>query len=198
MNAKACKIDIQGIVQGVGFRPYVYRLARQYDIKGWVLNSPSGVVIAAEGNDRSLHAFLQGLQNDPPPLAVIRSCNVQTIEPAGYTDFTIKYSEGREEKSALISPDIAICEDCKRETRDPSDRRFEYPFTNCTNCGPRYTIIKDVPYDRSTTTMAAFPMCPQCQREYEDPLHRRFHAQPNACPVCGPHTWLVDSVGRTC
>lgn len=196
MNAKACKIDIQGIVQGVGFRPYVYRLARQYDIKGWVLNSPSGVVIAAEGNDRSLHAFLQGLQNDPPPLAVIRSCNVQTIEPAGYTDFTIKYSEGREEKSALISPDIAICEDCKRETRDPSDRRFEYPFTNCTNCGPRYTIIKDVPYDRSTTTMAAFPMCPQCQREYEDPLHRRFHAQPNACPVCGPHTWLVDSVGE--
>lgn len=140
--------------------------------------------------------FLQGLQNDPPPLAVIRSCNVQTIEPAGYTDFTIKYSEGREEKSALISPDIAICEDCKRETRDPSDRRFEYPFTNCTNCGPRYTIIKDVPYDRSTTTMAAFPMCPQCQREYEDPLHRRFHAQPNACPVCGPHTWLVDSVGE--
>ncbi len=196
MNAKAYKIHIQGIVQGVGFRPYVYRLAVQYDIKGWVLNSPSGVFINAEGNERALRAFLRDLQNDPPPLAVIRACIVQAIEPAGYVDFTIKYSEGLEEKSVMISPDIAICEDCKKETRDQTNRRFEYPFTNCTNCGPRYTIIKDVPYDRSTTTMAPFPMCPQCQREYEDPLHRRFHAQPNACPVCGPHTWLVDRTGK--
>ncbi len=196
MSRQAYSIKVQGIVQGVGFRPYIYRLAEQYNLKGWVLNSASGVFIEAEGDEVELRAFLENLQQEPPPLAVIRSCTVHTVEPKGYRDFIIKVSDDREEKNVMISPDIAICEDCKQEVGNRSDRRFEYPFTNCTNCGPRYTIIRDVPYDRSMTTMASFPMCQQCQAEYGDPRHRRFHAQPNACPVCGPHTWLVDRFGK--
>lgn len=192
----AYQIRITGIVQGVGFRPFVYRLAQQYHLKGWVLNSSAGVVIEAEGDRDELQEFAHIMVESPPPLAVIRNCELKAIEPRGFEEFSIRHSESEADKAVMISPDIAICEDCKREVMDASDRRRGYPFTNCTNCGPRFTIIKDVPYDRAQTTMAPFPMCRECRQEYENPLHRRFHAQPNACPVCGPHTTLVDRQGR--
>jgi hydrogenase maturation protein HypF len=190
------QIRIKGIVQGVGFRPHVYRLAREYGLKGWVLNSSAGVQIEVEGNGEKLKQFARRLVDNPPPLAIIRSCEIFEIEPRGFNDFTIRQSDNQEEKTVMISPDIAICSDCQREVMDSGDRRYGYPFTNCTNCGPRFTIIKDVPYDRAMTTMAPFIMCPQCQEEYNDPLHRRFHAQPNACPVCGPHIQIVNNQGQ--
>lgn len=192
----AYHIRITGIVQGVGFRPHVFRLASEYGLKGWVLNSSAGVFIEVEGLKADLDEFARRLTEEPPPLAIIRQCEVSEIPLQGFLDFTIRKSEDDDSREVMISPDIAICADCKREVRDSYDRRYGYPFTNCTNCGPRYTIIKDVPYDRIKTTMAPFPMCRECQEEYEDPLHRRFHAQPNACPVCGPHTSLVDASGQ--
>ncbi|HEX3011715.1 MAG TPA: carbamoyltransferase HypF [Syntrophomonadaceae bacterium] len=195
-NIAGYQIKIQGIVQGVGFRPHVYRLAHEYELNGWVLNSSAGVLIEAEGNAENLNQFAHRLVADPPPMAVIRSCQITPIEPLGFNDFTIRKSDNQEEKTVMISPDIAICPDCKREVLNPQDRRFGYPFTNCTNCGPRFTIIKDVPYDRAMTTMAPFVMCPTCQKEYDNPMHRRFHAQPNACPVCGPHTSLLNRQGE--
>jgi hydrogenase maturation protein HypF len=149
-----------------------------------------------EGEEETLQEFARRLVEDAPPLAIIRNCSIQEIKPQGFKGFTIRESENRGSREVMISPDIAICEDCKREVRDRADRRYTYPFINCTNCGPRFTIIKDVPYDRAKTTMAPFPMCPECRQEYENPLHRRFHAQPNACPVCGPHTTLVDENGQ--
>lgn len=193
---KSYYIKISGIVQGVGFRPHVYRLATVYNLTGWVLNSSAGVFIEAEGEEKNLQEFARRLVEDAPPLAVIRNCSIEEIKLQGFKSFTIRESESQGNREVMISPDMAICEDCKREVRDPADRRYTYPFINCTNCGPRFTIIKDIPYDRAKTTMAPFPMCPECQQEYEDPLHRRFHAQPNACPVCGPHTTLVDENGR--
>lgn len=196
MKVTAYHIEIKGIVQGVGFRPHVYRLATELGLKGWVLNSSAGVFIELEGPENLLQSFTDKLLQEPPPLAMIRSCVKREIEPPGYTDFTIKASDDRDDKTVMISPDIAICRDCQREVKDIHDRRYGYPFTNCTNCGPRFTIIKGLPYDRAMTTMAAFPMCPQCRAEYEDPLHRRFHAQPNACPVCGPHAILCDRQGQ--
>lgn len=196
MQLKSYHIKITGIVQGVGFRPYVYRLATEYGLRGWVLNASTGVYIEVEGNEADLKEFTRRLGEEPPPLALIRTCEIRAMEPAGFTDFIIRESEEEEAKTTMISPDIAICEDCKREVRDRQDRRFGYPFTNCTNCGPRFTIIKDVPYDRDQTTMAEFAMCRDCQQEYQDPRHRRFHAQPNACPVCGPRVTLVDPQGK--
>lgn len=196
MNDKAYRIIIKGIVQGVGFRPYVYRLANEFGLKGWVLNSSAGVFIEIEGSAEKAQMFYDKLQQEPPPLADIRSCTKQKIDWTGYSDFTIKASDDREDKTVMISPDIAICNDCREEVMDGRDRRFEYPFTNCTNCGPRFTIIKGLPYDRGMTTMDEFPMCPDCQAEYENPLHRRFHAQPNACPVCGPQTKLCNRQGQ--
>jgi hydrogenase maturation protein HypF len=193
---KSYHIKISGIVQGVGFRPHVYRLATEYNLTGWVLNSSAGVFIEVEGKEEDLQEFARRVVEDAPPLAVIRNCSIEENKPQGFRSFTIRESESLGNREVMISPDIAICEDCKREVRDPADRRYTYPFINCTNCGPRFTIIKDIPYDRAKTTMAPFPMCRQCQQEYEDPLHRRFHAQPNACPVCGPHTTLVDENGR--
>lgn len=193
---KSYYIKISGIVQGVGFRPHVYRLAAAYNLNGWVLNSSAGVFIEVEGKEEDLQEFARRLLEEAPPLAVIRSCSIEEIKPQGFKTFTIRESESLGNREVMISPDIAICEDCKREVRNPADRRYIYPFTNCTNCGPRFTIIKDIPYDRAKTTMAQFPMCPECRQEYENPLHRRFHAQPNACPVCGPHTTLVDGIGR--
>ncbi|NLW90347.1 MAG: carbamoyltransferase HypF [Syntrophomonadaceae bacterium] len=192
----AYHIRITGIVQGVGFRPHVFRLASEYGLKGWVLNSSAGVFIEAEGSKKDLDDFARRLVEEPPPLAIIRQCEISEKPLQGFLDFTIRNSEDDDSREVMISPDIAICADCKREVRDRKDRRYGYAFTNCTNCGPRYTIIKDIPYDRIKTTMAPFPMCPECQEEYEDPLHRRFHAQPNACPVCGPHTTLVDASGK--
>lgn len=198
MQAKmsSCLIRITGIVQGVGFRPHVYRLAMDYGIRGWVLNSSAGVVIQAEGSQEQIAEFARKIVEDPPPLAVIRTCTIQATEPVGFNDFVIRESDDRELKMVMISPDIAICSDCKSEVLNKEDRRYGYPFTNCTNCGPRFTIIKDVPYDRAMTTMASFPMCSDCRQEYENPLHRRFHAQPNACPVCGPQTTLVNRQGQ--
>ncbi|MGE5372382.1 MAG: carbamoyltransferase HypF [Solirubrobacterales bacterium] len=192
----ASRIHITGIVQGVGFRPHVYRCAMEHGMKGWVLNSSAGVVIEAEGPAEAVDAFAASLTANKPPLAVIKTYERLDIPVFGYDAFSIRESEANQEKSVMISPDIAICGDCKREVHNPEDRRFGYAFTNCTNCGPRFTITKDVPYDRAMTTMAPFIMCPQCQEEYEDPLHRRFHAQPNACPVCGPQLTLLDAAGQ--
>jgi len=190
-NDVRCKrVSVRGVVQGVGFRPFVYRLAHRYGLAGWVMNTSEGVEIEIEGPDETLNAFLQALTAEAPPLARIEGLFASDRPPNGYRGFEIRESQAQEGKYQLISPDIATCPDCLRELFDPHDRRYRYPFTNCTNCGPRFTIIRDIPYDRPRTTMRAFRMCPQCQAEYDDPLDRRFHAQPNACPACGPHLWL--------
>lgn len=190
------KIFIRGIVQGVGFRPFVFNLARRFALTGWVLNDSLGVTIEVQGERHQLEAFLNQLRSSPPPLAQITRIQVDTIPFQPEESFRIRQSEHREDKFAFISPDMSICSDCLRELFDPHDRRYRYPFINCTNCGPRFTIIKDVPYDRPNTTMAPFTMCPECSREYHDPTNRRFHAQPNACPVCGPTIWLADGKGN--
>jgi hydrogenase maturation protein HypF len=184
------QLRIRGVVQGVGFRPYVYNLARRHGLVGFVLNSPRGVFVEVEGPADRIEAFIAALPAEAPPLVRIAAIDRTEMPALGETDFAIQHSEGGESAFALIPPDICVCEACLAETRDPTNRRFDYPFTNCTNCGPRYSIILDVPYDRPMTTMAEFEMCADCQREYEDPANRRFHAQPNACPVCGPRLIL--------
>jgi len=189
------QIWITGIVQGVGFRPFIYNLAKKYELKGYVLNNTSGVNIEVEGESSVIDEFIQKVKTEPPPQAVIFEMHSQNIEPLGYEDFTIRKSDDQEEKFVPISPEIATCKDCLKEFFDPSDHRYRYPFINCTNCGPRFTIVKDIPYDRKFTTMAPFIMCEKCQREYDDPGDRRFHAQPNACPKCGPKLSLLDDKG---
>jgi hydrogenase maturation protein HypF len=191
------RLHVTGIVQGVGFRPFVYSLASQLDLAGWVSNTSSGVIIEVEGESQSLDQFQSKLITQAPPLAHIEKVEAQELPPDGFTHFEIRASQVEPGAFQPISPDIATCDDCLREMNDPRDRRYRYPFTNCTNCGPRFTIIKDIPYDRPETTMAAFPMCPDCAREYHDPLDRRFHAQPVACPDCGPQVWLVLSHSQT-
>ena len=188
----ALHVQIKGVVQGVGFRPFVYGLATGLHLNGWVMNTSSGVVIEVEGVSSTLDRFLQELVKKAPPLSKIEQIESRPVSPNGYTRFEIRESKA-EAGYVLISPDIATCEACLKELLDPEDRRYRYPFINCTNCGPRFTIIQDVPYDRPLTTMAPFKMCPACQAEYEDPLNRRFHAQPNACPVCGPRVWLASA-----
>ena len=183
-------IVVRGIVQGVGFRPFVYVLAQQYQLGGHVNNDASGVTIEIEGESAALECFYCALQNQAPPLARIESVQWQTQTPLNETKFVIQASHNGARKQTFISPDVCVCDDCLREMNDRNDRRFAYPFINCTNCGPRFTIIQDVPYDRPATTMAPFVMCDECQREYDDPTNRRFHAQPNACPVCGPQVRL--------
>lgn len=190
-------LRVRGIVQGVGFRPFVYRLAHELDLRGFVGNDSSGVFIEIEGTPDALTAFESRLASEPPPLAHIDSVESNDIPPRGDNTFTIVHSETVPAANTLISPDLNLCDDCLRELFDPTDRRYRYPFINCTNCGPRFTIIQDVPYDRPFTTMADFPMCPHCQSEYDDPLNRRFHAQPNACPVCGPHVEFICDDERT-
>jgi len=193
---KLAKVNVRGVVQGVGFRPFVYRLAHEHNLKGWVCNTSGSVAIEAEGDEPGLHRFLKSLEEKAPPMAHIEKVDF-TFHPAkGYTDFQIRKSLSQSGEYQLVSPDIATCEDCRREIFSHTDRRFRYPFANCTNCGPRFTIIEDIPYDRPLTTMRRFKMCPQCQREYDDPLNRRFHAQPNACPVCGPSLELIDDTGK--
>ncbi len=189
------RIIVRGIVQGVGFRPFIYRLANNFKLKGWVLNSTEGVVIEVEGHTKRLEEFIGDITLKAPPLAVVERVESSLLPPVGYQSFIIQASQEQEDKFVLISPDICICPDCLREFFDPFNRRYHYPFINCTNCGPRFTIIKDIPYDRPKTTMAVFQMCPSCEEEYHNPDDRRFHAQPNACPDCGPRVWLVD--GRT-
>jgi hydrogenase maturation protein HypF len=188
------KVSVRGVVQGVGFRPFVYRLAHEHHLTGWVLNHSGGVEIEVEGPRPALDAFVHDLTAQVPPLARIVGIDISDGPPNGYAQFEIRHSVAEAGRYQLISPDIATCADCQRELLDPNDRRYRYPFTNCTNCGPRFTIIRDIPYDRPLTTMAPFAMCPECQREYDDPLDRRFHAQPNACPVCGPHVWLEQAI----
>ena len=191
--AQLKQISVRGVVQGVGFRPFVYRLAHDHGLTGWVLNHSGGVDIEVEGSPPALDAFVRDLTALAPPLARIVAVDVTDAPPNGYTRFEIRHSVAEEGRYQLISPDIATCADCQRELLAPEDRRYRYPFTNCTNCGPRFTIIRDIPYDRPLTTMQPFVMCPACQREYDDPLDRRFQAQPNACPLCGPHVWLKDT-----
>ena len=190
------KVVIRGAVQGVGFRPFVYRLATEMDLQGWVLNSSQGVFIEVEGERPVLEEFLLRLEKEKPPLALIQSLEFSFLDSVGYPDFVIRHSDGAGEKTVLILPDVATCPECRREVGDPNDRRYRYPFTNCTHCGPRFTIIRALPYDRPNTSMAHFPLCPDCRREYEDPLDRRFHAQPVACPVCGPQVVLYSGDGH--
>ena len=184
------RIHVSGVVQGVGFRPFVYGLARRHDLKGWVRNSSSGVDIEVDGPAAVLADFTHDLRAELPPLARIDEWQTSERPPNGFTDFEILESKPVAGAFQPVSPDMAICPDCLRELFDPADRRYRYPFINCTNCGPRYTIIRDIPYDRPLTTMAGFPLCADCAAEYRDPLDRRFHAQPVACPVCGPRLWL--------
>jgi hydrogenase maturation protein HypF len=184
------RVHITGIVQGVGFRPFVYSLAARFDLKGWVRNTSAGVDIEVDGEQDILDAFVKALQDEAPPLSHIDELTASFGPANGFRSFDILHSEAIASAFQPISPDVSICEDCLRELFDPSDRRYLYPFINCTNCGPRFTIIQDIPYDRPKTTMAPFPMCPDCEREYTDPSNRRFHAQPVACPVCGPKVWL--------
>ena len=182
------KILVKGIVQGVGFRPFVYSLAKSLNLKGFVMNSSEGVVIDIEGNNSP--AFIERLSKEAPPLSQIMGVDITPVPFYGYQDFQIIKS--RDEGSfTLISSDVSICEDCFRELLNKNDRRYLYPFINCTNCGPRYTITKSIPYDRPNTTMSVFKMCPDCEKEYHNPEDRRFHAQPNACPVCGPQVKLI-------
>lgn len=190
------KITVEGIVQGVGFRPFVYRLADQHLLYGKVYNNPQGVIIEIEGESSSIDSFIKAIRKEAPPLATITNISVENIRKQNSRTFEIVESEDQKEKQAFISPDIAVCNDCLRELFDPDDRRYRYPFINCTNCGPRFTIIKKIPYDRVNTSMAVFKMCPECQAEYDDPSNRRFHAQPNACQKCGPEFWLADSEGK--
>ncbi len=194
-SVQRVRLVIRGAVQGVGFRPFVFRLATELDLRGWVLNSAQGVFIEVEGEPALLQQFVKRLYHELPPRAFIQSMEQSVLDPAGYTAFEIRHSEETGEKSALILPDIATCADCLREIFDPANRRYRYPFTNCTNCGPRYSIIESLPYDRPNTTMKAFTMCAKCREEYENPLDRRFHAQPNACPECGPRLNLWDEQG---
>jgi hydrogenase maturation protein HypF len=189
------RFHVHGIVQGVGFRPHVYRLARRVQLAGFVCNTPDGVLIEVEGPDAAVSGFLEDLVQHPPALAEIAHIARSDLQPLGETEFVIRESVEREFDAVLVSPDVATCNDCRCEFTDPRNRRFGYPFTNCTHCGPRYSIIEDVPYDRPATTMREFRMCAECQSEYDDPANRRFHAQPNACPVCGPRLSLVDSSG---
>jgi hydrogenase maturation protein HypF len=189
------RVRIRGAVQGVGFRPFVYRLARELGLAGWVVNSSAGVVVEVEGEPAALEQFLLRVVRDRPPRAIVQGIESAYFEAAGFSSFEIRRSEGGE-KTALVLPDIATCPDCLADLRDPGNRRYRYPFTNCTNCGPRFSIVLSLPYDRPNTTMGRFVMCEACRREYEDPGDRRFHAQPNACPVCGPRLELWDARGQ--
>jgi hydrogenase maturation protein HypF len=191
-----CRLEVRGRVQGVGFRPFVYRLARQAGLVGHVGNDPRGAFIELEGPPEDIARFRDRLHAELPPIAAIQSVEMRPLAPLGEAGFRILPSASEGEQQAQITPDTATCADCLRELFDPSDRRHRYPFINCTHCGPRYSILRGVPYDRVNTTMTAFTMCDACQAEYDDPADRRFHAQPNACPACGPRVWLADQSGR--
>ena len=201
------RLRVKGLVQGVGFRPFVYALAKTLNVTGWVQNNPQGVLIDLEGTPEQLQSFQQRLQFEKPPHAWLQTIEAQLLDPLGYIDFEIRPSDTAAQsvlqdraKSALILPDLATCPACLAELFDPSNRRYRYPFTNCTHCGPRFSIIRSLPYDRANTTMANFTLCPTCQAEYDNPRNRRFHAQPNACPICGPQLefWAAqgDKLGQ--
>jgi hydrogenase maturation protein HypF len=195
-TGRRVQVKVQGIVQGVGFRPFIYKLAMHWGLNGWVRNQSDGVEIEVAGPAASVKDFISSISSETPPLARIVKVEITDLPYARIEGFKIITSLALQSRATLISPDVCTCSDCLRELLDPGDRRFRYPFINCTNCGPRYTIIKDIPYDRDKTTMAHFKMCPECRREYDDPLDRRFHAQPNACWDCGPQVWLEDARGN--
>ena len=197
MSKRRARVSVTGVVQGVGFRPFVYRVASENNLLGWVNNTSGGVEIEVDGEAAAVEALLHALRHEAPPQSRVKTVDVEYGDPAGFTSFDIRHSEVQSGRFQLVSPDIATCPDCRRELFDPADRRYRYPFLNCTNCGPRFTIIEDIPYDRPLTTMKDFPLCPKCRAEYEDPLDRRFHAQPNACPVCGPELDLTDKQGQS-
>lgn len=190
------RLHITGIVQGVGFRPTVFNLAQKHLLKGWVLNNAHGVEIEVHGAETNVQAFIHDLRQNPPPLAVIDSFIVEDSETQSFTGYQIHHSEDDPAEFLPVSPDLTICPDCHRELFDPSDRRYRYSFINCTNCGPRFSIVTGIPYDRPNTSMAGFALCPDCAREYQDPSNRRFHAQPIACPVCGPQVWYEEGGQR--
>ncbi|MBL7075126.1 carbamoyltransferase HypF, partial [candidate division KSB1 bacterium] len=188
---KHLKIRLSGVVQGVGFRPFVYNLAHRYHLPGFVFNDDHGVQVEVEGEVNTLDQFFRVLIEEPPPQSKIERVEKNYLPLAYFKEFRIEDSRTQGIKFVQISRDLATCDDCLKELFDPNDRRYRYPFINCTNCGPRFTIVKDIPYDRPLTTMTPFKMCPECQAEYDDPGNRRFHAQPNACPVCGPKLELL-------
>ena len=192
----AMRIEVKGIVQGVGFRPFVHRLVEKWGFTGWVRNTSDGAELELCGARGALLHFIEELKHNAPPLALIESVEFSEVKPGDYAGFEIIASEAHERMETLVSPDVGICADCRRELLDPHDRRYRYPFINCTNCGPRFTIIKSVPYDRASTSMSAFPMCPDCEREFGDIRDRRYHAQPDCCPVCGPRCFYLDAGGR--
>lgn len=196
MTTRRVQIAIRGGVQGIGFRPFIYRLAAELGLSGWVMNSLQGVLIEAEGVADRVETFLLRIEKEKPPGSFIQGFDFSFRDPVGYEGFEIQHGDEAGAPTALVLPDIATCPDCLGELLDPGNRRYRYPFTNCTQCGPRYTIIEKLPYDRANTTMKEFGMCEACRAEYEDPHDRRFHAQPNACPACGPHTELWTGDGR--
>ena len=184
---EALDINVKGIVQGVGFRPFIYRLAKRYLVKGWVLNAVDGVFIHAEAEGNLLDEFVMEISDNAPAAARVERITMKEVPLQGCTDFEIRFSnDAQTADTTLVSPDLATCDDCVNELFDPANRRYRYPFINCTNCGPRFTIIDKLPYDRASTSMGEFTMCPECAHEYADPEDRRFHAQPDACFECGP------------
>lgn len=189
-EAQRVRIELRGMVQGVGFRPFVYRLGMELGLAGWVSNSTQGVTMEAEGPPQALEQFQVRLEQEKPDQAVVQKMQISALPPYGYQTFQIRDSDPAGDRTTLVSPDLAICRECLTDIFDPSGRRFQYPFTNCTNCGPRFSIIESLPYDRANTTMHCFNMCSKCRSKYKDPLDRRFHAQPNACPTCGPQLQL--------
>ncbi|UCE32346.1 MAG: carbamoyltransferase HypF, partial [Burkholderiales bacterium] len=196
MQPSGRRIRVRGIVQGVGFRPFVHRLATEAGLRGLVRNDAEGVTIEVEGSEAAIDAFVEALPRQAPPRARVEHVRAEPMAPSGALGFAIVASRDGELATA-IGPDTAVCPDCLAELFEPRDRRWRYPFINCTHCGPRFTIARDLPYDRALTTMAAFALCADCARERADPADRRFHAEPNACPVCGPRLRLVrrDAVG---
>ena len=191
----AKRLEISGLVQGVGFRPFLFRLAQQYGLTGEVSNTAGGVLALVEGRSGRLDEFIHDIEKKQPPLSSVTRMISTQVPVRGFKEFQIIQSRSSSSSDTLISPDVSVCADCLSEMLNPGDRRFEYPFINCTNCGPRFTIIKDIPYDRPETSMKAYKMCKACQKEYDNPMNRRFHAQPNACPICGPRISLVDNKG---
>lgn len=194
-SVRRVHVRVEGIVQGVGFRPFVHALATEYDLAGFVGNDTAGVFVEVEGDGERLAAFVADLSRRAPTLAEVERLTTEPVPPTGRPGFAIVSSVIGAGRDALISPDTATCPDCLAELADPADRRHGYPFTNCTNCGPRFTIVEDVPYDRRTTTMAGFPLCADCTAEYADPGNRRFHAEPVCCPACGPTLRFVTVDG---
>src|ERR1700720_2560083 len=195
--ASACSIRVRGVVQGVGFRPFVYRLACANTLNGWVLNAEEGVEMHLEGAETGLESFVRDLKSQPPPAACIAEIDVRPVEATGLSEFTIRKSQRRERPTVRISPDLPVCDACLKELFDPADRRYWYPYINCTNCGPRYTVVLALPYDRPNTTMRDWLLDDYCSVEYANPGNRRFHAQPVACPACGPSYYLHPHLHST-